>query len=212
MQEGTVYSEFQYLYPPRPEFVLSYDRLPFYEKMGWIGQYKKNGTCSLIGVSPAGEIISMNRHKENHRAWDMPEWMKEELRRLFPKKEWTVLVGELLHNKTPSIKDTMYIFDILVLRGKFLYGSTFTQRSEILDSILPKVGEEYSHYVIDAGLWRAKTLKEGLLEHFKGIKEVKIDEGIVLKDPSGKLRLCDRVNSNSSWQAKVRHSAKNYQF
>lgn len=35
------YTEFKFLYPPRPDFVLTYDRIPYYESDGWVGQFKK---------------------------------------------------------------------------------------------------------------------------------------------------------------------------
>ena len=208
------YDSFKYLYPPRPEFILSYDRISFYERMGWFGQYKKNGTCTILALSPSGDFTAMTRHAEAHKQWEMNASLKKSLRSILPQGEWIVLVSELLHNKTVSIKNTLYIHDILVYNSEYLLGSTLKSRQVILDKILPYHDEEYSHYVLDPNnkLWRAKNFTKDILKQFQSITDPKIDEGIVLKDPTGKLSLCDKPDSNKSWQAKVRYATKNYSF
>jgi hypothetical protein len=214
---GIPYNEFKYLYPPRPEFILSWDRIPYYEKLGWIGQYKKNGTCTILAVGPQDgdtAVIAMGRHAEDHKAWKLNDYLREKLIELLPENSWTVLIAEVMHSKTPTIKDTLYIHDLVVHKSEFLMGSTFKSRQQILDKILPVEDETYSHYVVDHKnkLWRAKNITEDILGHFQRIKDTRIDEGIVLKDPTGKLKPCDKSDSNKSWQAKVRHPHKNYSF
>lgn len=206
------YLEWKYLYPPRPEASLTADRLPYYEKEGWWGQYKKNGTCSIDGFSPTGLFHSMNRHAEPHRAWRMTDRVKEVLASFFPRKSWTVVVLEILHSKTPTIKDTVYIHDLLVLESQYLLGTTFDYRQSLLEQLLPSSVLTKSHYVIDQNVWRARNIKKDFLKHFTEIIDPKIDEGLVLKNPQGTLKRCSSPGSNSGWQLKFRYPTKNYQF
>ena len=208
------YTEFQYLFPPRPEHVLSSDRLGWYEKEGWHAQYKKNGTCTIVAMGPDSgggiEFVAMNRHKELHKAWQLTADVKEGLLRLLPHNHWTVLVGEILHNKTPTIKNTIYFHDILVMNSEYLLDTTFAQRQIWLASLLPSKVEAYSHYAVTEHIWRAKLLTKDLAKHFTSITNQTIDEGLVLKKPDAKLKMCDSEKTNSGWQAKVRYAKKNY--
>ena len=112
-----------FLWPPRPEKAIPRDLIPFYEKRGSIAQIKKNGTCTVIDVDAAGVPTFWNRHQELHKAWTAPAHIVEYFKQ-FPD---SVFVGELLHNKGPSVKDTLYLFDILVLKGNVLIGTTLKE-------------------------------------------------------------------------------------
>lgn len=222
------YNDFKYLYPPRPEWVLTYDRIPYWEAQGWIGQYKKNGTNTIVGLAPVGHPVpinipgvirahnrifyAMNRHQEAHRAWQLTAHVSGVLAELLPRDSITVLVGEIMHSKTPTIKDTIYFHDVIVYGSKQLVGSTYAERQKILERLLPAQDEDYSHYIVDDKVWRAKSLKSGILQAYHDIEDIKIDEGIVLKNPKGKLKPCRTEKSNQDWQAKVRYATKNYQF
>jgi len=208
------YDSWKYLFPPRPESAIPPDMLAFYEKRGWVCQYKKNGTCTIIGVSPDRKLIAINRHQENHKAWQLTQHIKDALRSIFTKPLWYVVVAEIMHSKTPTIKDTIFIHDILVHESEYLVGTTFKERQEILNPYLLTNVETKTHYVCDTDgkVWFAKIYDKGFADLFRSIKEPKIDEGLVLKDPNGKLRSCDRADANSSWQVKCRHSTKSYQF
>lgn len=209
------YLEFEYLYPPRPEIAIIPEHINYYEKSKkWIAQYKKNGTCSIVAISPLKEIIAMNRHKESHKQWSVTSHVKTELARLFPENKWFVLIAELLHAKAKSIKDTLYIHDCVVWGSKFLYGSTFMERQKLLDARLITNAEAQTHYVCDSEgkIWYAKRFHKNLSYLFFGIKDTSIDEGLVLKDPNGKLQFCIKPDSNSGWSVKCRHETKNYLY
>ena len=210
------YTRWQFLFPPRPDAAIPSAMLAFYEKKGWSAQYKKNGTNTIIGISPEKEFTAMTRHKTEHKAWQLTGHIKKELTRLFPEAEWFVLCAEIMHSKTPTIKDTIYIHDCLVWQGEFLLNSTFAERCKLLDDrMIPNsVSESESHYVCDTEgkIWFAKRFTKKFKEIFQAIKNVKIDEGLVLKDPEGKLRACSRPDDNSGWQVKCRHQAKGYAF
>lgn len=204
------YNAFRYLYPPRPEYIITSDRLKVYEKDGWTAQYKKNGTCSLVVVGPNNEFHMMDRHAETQKMWKPSLTIIESVRKLCPRDKWTVLVAEGLHNKTPTIKDTLYFFDIIVKDSVYLTGTTFLERQAMLEAMFPANAESYSHYVTTDKIWRAKLLTKNFLKTFRDIKDPKIDEGLVLKKPTAKLDFCDKEKSNAGWQLKIRYATKNY--
>ena len=208
------YTKYTTLYPPRPEAAIPPQMLNFYEKKGWWAQYKKNGTNTVIWIPPNKKIIYKNRHGEAHRAWSMPDFIREQLALLFPEKKWFVLCAELMHSKTKQFKDILYLHDMLVWKGEFLLGSTFRERQEIMDERLITNVETHSHYVCDdlGKIWYAKRFEENFQGIWRSIKDPKVDEGLVLKDPEGKLRACLTEKENSSWLAKCRHGHKNYNF
>ena len=208
------YSKWKFLFPPRPEYAIASAMLRYYEGRGWLAQYKKNGTNTLLGISPKKEIIAMTRRGEPHKAWQVTEHIKKELARLFPEPKWFVICAELLHNKNATIKDTIYIFDVLVWNGDFLFDSTFLERQELLDKRLITNVEAQSHYVCDTEgkVWYAKRFEKGFRKMFASIRDARIDEGLVIKDPKGRLRSCRTATDNASWQVKCRHPSKHYQF
>jgi len=207
------YSTYTYLYPPRAGHVITSDLLHMYEERGWVAQYKKNGTSTTITIDPLGNVKFMTRHATAHKAWQCPTWLQVALLQYFPAKRWTMIIAELLHNKTPSIKDTLYIYDVIVYQNTHLIGSTFNGRQKILDGIFPHEGKEAdSHWEISAGIWRAKNLTSGFHKAFADIADPKIDEGLVVKDPAAKLKWCNKAENNTSWQVKCRYPTKNSQF
>jgi hypothetical protein len=180
--------------------------------MGFVAQVKKNGTCSEIAVSPTKKLVTMNRHNEEHRAWS-PTPASSAAFKALPGNGWYVILAELMHSKVPGIRDTNYIFDILVANGEYLIGTTFEERQKILYGLFYREGMEAtrSHYVVDSNTWLARVYTKGLPKLFDLLTEDQ-DAGIVLKNPKAVLEPCSRPNSNSSWALKVRRGTKNYGF
>jgi hypothetical protein len=212
------YEEYQYLYPPRPEHAIPPHMINVYERQGFVAQVKKNGTCSVIAVAPDRSLTCMRRHGPTvpHKLWTPTAASSRMFRRL-KGKGWYVFVAELLHSKTPTIKDTNYLFDLLVDDGEYLVGTTFAQRQERLQALMlplvvskrPAVME--SHYVIDDHLWLARVHTKGLKQLFDSLEKHE-DEGIVLKKPNARLDLCFNERANQAWQVKCRKGHKNYGF
>ena len=202
------YNEFRFLYPPRPENAVSPIHINLFQNKGWWGNYKMNGTCSLVALDPSGHMHTRTRHNTPHKAWSpstsrMPKLMAK----YATPGKWSVFVAELLHSKTPETKDTLYIFDMIVRGSKELVGTTYGDRQEMLQGIFSDVqADKDTHYEIQDGLWLAKNHKVGLRERFETVKACvsKEIEGLVMKDPSGTLGLMDRTGGNQSWQVKCR--------
>ena len=206
------YDKAKFLYPPRPEDKILPDHLAFYEKQGWWAQIKKNGTCSILGVGPTGEIYTQTRHGEDHKLWKPSE---ESLRPFKDRAngKWRVYVVEVLDAKTPHIKDTIYVHDIIVNNGIILEGTTFSERQDLLLEIFPEyIGEGFGYNKVTEKVWLATLIKHDFKWIFDSIDDQKVDEGLVLKDPKQSLTQMWRKGSNVSWQLKCRKPTKNYGY
>lgn len=201
-QSGT--SKMNFLFPPRPEKAIAPSLLGLYERRGYIAQLKKNGTCQVIIIGKTGCVNFKTRHNEDNKAWQPPL----DIIRYFANFPDSVFVGELLHNKHPSVKNTIVLFDILRFRGEDQIGVTLAQRLYVFDNYVPPLmnkvqitktyrheGEEYTHF---------KKLYDTITDP--------IDEGLVLKDPLAPLKSCLRDGMNKGWQVKVRKGTKNYGY
>jgi hypothetical protein len=213
-QEKYMYNSFKYLYPPRPENALTPDRISYYEKHGFVGQYKKNGTCSIFAINHPNDFIAMTRHNDNHKQWVFSQYFHGCFAKYLPANKWHVFVGEVLHSKTVNIKDTVYIFDILVYNSEELYGSKFMDRQNLLKEIFQADHKQqmYSHYEIEPRFLLARNFESGMYDMFKNIEDKTVDEGFVLKKKDAILKDCYSASNNSSWQIKFRHPSKKYQF
>lgn len=205
------YTDYSYLWPPRPETKLPQSMLGFYQKRGYWAQVKKNGTCTVI-FARGLEVLFKTRHLDidngDHRMWTpLPEHT-----RFFQSAspEWNVYVAELIHSKTPHIKNELYIFDQIVENGVHLVGSTFAERQAMLHKRWKPTSETYDQYRIAPYISVAKSFDHGFNEAFTHLNPE--DEGLVLKDPNAELRACFKQDSNNKWQAKCRVPTKNYGF
>lgn len=194
------YSQYSYLWPPRPEQVITPVMLPFYEKQGWVAQYKKNGTCTLIFTN-GKEVIYKTRHNEDHKAWTPLPEHNEYFREIAKSGNWYVFEAELLHSKG-EIKNHLHIFDCLVWDGEYLIGSTLPERVIKCLAYLTFFEDKYFSITITFTTEFQKLFQDCQNE----------DEGLVLKNPLTRLNVCSTPSSNSKWQVKCRRETKNYGY
>ena len=224
------FDSYTYLWPPRPEKAIPPTMLSYYESKGWLAQIKLNGTCNVLAVNPERHIVAMSRHKEPHKLWT-PNADSERAFAHLPGNGWYVFVAELLHSKVadPGLKNINYIHDMLVADGEMLNGSAYQARLDFLYALFSRhidaqeQPDSISHTVIDANTWLAKSHCSGLAilggtmmgdfeKLFAETAKHKEMEGLVLKDPEAKLKLCVKADSNSAWQVKCRNPSKAYSF
>ncbi len=197
------YEKYNFIKPPRAETKIPPALLSFYEERGYVAQYKKNGTNSIIFVSPEKELIVKTRHNADHKAWRFTEASAHVFKAL-PGKGWYVINAELLHSKTPAVKDTHYIHDIFVNDGEYLVGVPYSERYRQLYNLFSDVIVRDSHFVIDDNTWLARCIVKGFAKTFASMNKQE-DEGLVLKRPNGLL-------SRTDWLVKCRKSHENYSF
>lgn len=207
------YTDFMYLYPPRPENTILPGMLGVFEKNKFIAQIKKNGVCSILCISPDKTMIWKTRHNTDHKAWTPKEINLDPFMRL--PKRWYYFCFELLHNKTKDIKNTIYLFDILVANSNYLLDMSYIERYNIMRDLLPplNIGNQFDtiSYPGESNIWVANNYQLGF-EHLFSKLDNPEDEGLVLKDPKATLEMCSRVSSNTSGMLKCRKSTKNYTF
>lgn len=194
-----------FIFPPRAEMAVDLPFLNVYEKQGWWGQIKKNGTCSVICIHSNGDITAKNRHGEYHKAWQFTEKSKESFR-IFIQYAPVIIVAELMNNKVPGIRDINYVHDILMIKGQILQ-KNYAIRYGLLDKIYSKYASESftdSHMIIDDNTWFAKIIKENIVNIAYNLTKPE-DEGIVMKNPSIIWNA-----KNDFWSVKWRKKTKNY--
>lgn len=211
------YDHYEYLWPPRPEQVIPPSTIPLYEAQGWMAQVKKNGTCTVI-FTDGEQVIYKTRHNDDHKAWT-PKPEHDAVFKAFAKNgKWCVLVAELLHSKGVGIKDTFYVFDLLVLDGEYLIDTILVSRLDKLYERFNKISPTWyiddamkDHYSFTDKIWLAVDFYSGFKQTYDNLTNPE-DEGLVFKNPNATLKACVTSSSNSAWQVKCRKATKNYGF
>lgn len=204
------YDNYMYLWPPRPESKIPVGMTAFYDRRGWVSQAKLNGTCSVIFTNGTDCIIK-TRHNDDHRAW-VPETEHLEFFKSTAKHgKWNVFVAELMHNKSPLVKNMLYVFDLIVESGRQLIDVAFDERQQRLEQLIPG-SEQVIWYENSRHIVRARNHTGNSRELYDRITAIPYVEGVVMKDPKAVLGLCNRPDNNTGWQVKCRKTTKNYGF
>ncbi|HYT43820.1 MAG TPA: hypothetical protein VEP90_15885 [Methylomirabilota bacterium] len=201
------YDKYHFIKPCRAEQPIPPNMLQLYENRNWLAQYKMNGTNSLIFVSDVGEnggreITFRTRHDTAHKLWQFSDASMAAFEEM-PTNGWYVFNTELLHSKTPHIKDTNFIHDILVYDSKYLVGSTYHDRYELLHRIFKPLHTTWDgHWCVDSNTWIAQNYYRDFELMFYSLHSLHEDEkeGLILKNPSAILDM----KSSSNWLVKCK--------
>ncbi len=207
------------LYPPRPKTSIPPAKIGGYEKKCWVAQRKFNGTRTVIyQTGETGADISMlTRHRTPHKQYMLTKDMRTALESLGV-GPLAVLDGELMHNKTRGLKNTIVLFDILVLDGEYLIGSTYAERYSLLWKALggPKTFEQVTGHSLAlhvvGNVWLAENFMTDLTDRFNDCINLDEIEGLVIKNPGGTLDWGTQEANNGSWQVRCRKPHKNYRW
>jgi hypothetical protein len=207
------YNDFRYIYPPRPEIKTPPKAIPIYERMGFWGTPKLNGSNGMSFIKP-GTTKVMGRHNDSFSRQIVPH---EDFQRLHRGSGWMVLNGEYMNKSKRDGNGVIFnanfvIFDILVYNGKYLIGSTYEERQELLDSLYNLSPFDPWIDKVSNNIYRVKNFKSGFLDKYDEIIQIDMYEGWVLKKPKGKLETGFRYGNNTGWQLKARKSTKNYSY
>jgi ATP-dependent DNA ligase len=210
-----LYNKFRYIFPPRPKNAIPVDELDFWDNNTLLSQPKLNGSNSLIFTN-GEKVIVMNRHNQtltNVRV------TTDEIKSIYKGNgEWMVLNAEYM-NKSQNdetgrpFNHKFVIFDILVLEGNYLVGTTFEQRVAILNDLYGQVDCEKEHlYGISENIYRVKSYNGGFLDLYNDLIKVDMYEGLVMKRKNAKLELGTNEMNNVKSQIKCRRKTKNYLY
>lgn len=181
---------------PSPDYINEIDASREY-----VAEKKFNGDNTLIHTD---EMKWWNRKHELCR-YNPPEPMREELARWKEVGGNAIINAELMHYHTTTVKDVLHVHCIMAWKGEYLYGKTWGDSRAILDRCIDQglSGE----YIQISPVW-----KSGFWELYKEA-DGKIIEGIILKNPKGKLVFVSAHEPKDvAWMKKIRVPSKKYQF
>lgn len=208
------YSSYRYFFPPRPEVKSPQSGLTTYERMGFVGQPKLNGSCAELYTNGSTDIKLMNRHQESFVRQLIPP---QDLLALHKSNGYQVLVGEYMNKSKKDGKGNLFngclvLFDILVHNGQYLTGTKFMERQELMASLFP--GNDYDNYLtqVSNNVFKVKNFKTGFVPLYNEIVKIDMYEGLVLKRPDGILEAGFRPANNTGWMVKIRKETKNYTY
>jgi len=209
------YSNYRYIYPPRPKNAIMSSDLDFWDNNTLLGQPKLNGSNCTIYTNGEKHIV-MNRHNGRLTNFQITD---EELKSMYRGNgEWMVINGEYM-NKSKSDENRkvfnhkFVIFDILVLDGDSLVGKTFEERVVLLDKLYgTKACEKPYLYGISENIYRVKSYTSNFLDLYNDLVEIDMIEGLVLKRKSARLEAGNSELNNCKSQLKCRKPTRNYRY
>ena len=214
------YTEFSYIFPPRPEVKSPRENIKFIESRGFWAQPKYNGSCCILATD-GDKVRIMNRHEEEFSRMLIED---DDLRNMHigPTGTWCYLVGEYMNKSKKSdfgktFNGCIVFFDVLVYGGYSLVGETFEERYYQLETGFGRDIAQCtdSRWVYETGrpkAYLAPVFKRDLGAYWDEAVLTDMVEGFVFKSPDSKLEPGRREKNNTSWQVKVRKPTKNYQF
>jgi hypothetical protein len=177
---------------PKPDYINSLDASKKY-----IAEQKWNGdNCLIYTAGPGSSLELWNRHKARLKYVPTPE-MVATIKRWPPN---SVINAELVHSKTKTVKNTLIVHSALVWEGKPLIGKTWGDARKLIE------GLNYSDNVRLSQIWQS-----GFWALFLAA-EMPVIEGIVLKNPLGRLVISTTPVSDVSFMLKIRKPCKKYSF
>lgn len=210
------YPKFSYIYPPRPKNAVPQDELDFWDSGSMLAQPKLNGSNTTIYTNGI-KVIVMNRHNQRLTNFRLND--EEIIKSIYRGNgEWMVINGEYM-NKSKNDKfrkvfnHKFVIFDILVLEGNYLVGTTFEERVEMLDELYGQVEcEDEFLFNLSENIYRVKSYKRDFNDVFNRLVEIDMYEGLVMKRRSAKLEMGTSEMNNVKSQIKCRKVTKNYKY
>lgn len=211
----------KFIFPPRAEYKTKPENLTRYDDGNYYFQPKLNGSASVVMLHNDGRRQVWNRHGKQ---LSLIDYNQVNLNPLYRGKGWLMLAGELL-NKNKKGEDgqpfnqKFCLWDILMLDGVKLEGTSVIQRVELVSNLYqPKAEQPIKHLIDIAGSENCYTIPSygsyegGFVALYDELTQTDVYEGGVLKLKAGTLAPGLRESNNASWQIKARKETKNYSF
>jgi len=205
------YRKFRFYYPPRPEIALPSESLVDYEDGSWMGQPKLNGSNTTYYINGNESHVYQRRNEPLSNC-------QVDIKPYLPKKGWFGINGEYMNKGQNDIYGNKFshkfvIFDILINESKYLLGTTFEERFEILlDMFQPE--KMYDPYIwqISDEFYMVNPIYKNFKKTYDDIIKIPMYEGLVLKKKSGTMESGLRPVNTSKEQFKFRKATKNYSY
>ncbi len=209
------YANYKYIFPPRPKNAIQSSDLNFWDNGTLIAQPKLNGSNCTIYTNGVKYFV-MNRYGQRLTNFTLTETEINSMYR--GSGDWMVINGEYLNkNKVDenrkAFNHKFVIFDILVLNGDYLVGSTFESRINLLDELYGQNDSEKAYlYSISENVYRVKSYTSDFLNIYNDFVKIDVIEGVVMKRKNAKLEISGSSDNNSRSQLKCRKVTKNYRY
>jgi len=183
----------KYLYPCKPNPLALGS--PFLDELDkdvrWIGEIKKNGWRCLVHRDSG--LVLWTRHKTT-----INEPLEALRDGLMAVPEQTILDGELVHFRTTDIKGVLYLFDILLHKGRQLTDLPFADRRKVLEDVCAKI----------SGVELAAQVRIGKKALYHQALKDPVNEGIVLKKLDSKYLVSEKRCLQNPFWLKVKRPEK----
>lgn len=224
-----------YVYPPRTSNVIPIGQYDLFKQLGFIAQLKYNDSHLELDYDGSVYVDSYDRHK-GHLAYDFSR-VREDLDQFGqmlashtvcleePGNGRYLIDGGLLHSKHAAVKDMLVIWDILIANGKQLIGTTYNDRYQALRNMFPADAPLFEHKgqplgrlltprIILPTIYQADEFDKAwdVVNAINKHYPTPLVEGIMLKNPLGKLGYGFMENSPCDWMVKSRVKTGRHKF
>lgn len=219
----------EFLYPPRPVRAVAPGMHRAFLYLNYRVQTKKNGSCAVIHVGDDGKLKQFwtRRGEERHA----PDYVHAAVDAMRDARN-SVVVGEVIGKKVKGSPNCLYVFDLLVHKGEYLYGRSSVDRLKLISEsilgarekiLLPQPIEIVGKTVVQdqTQVISRSDNRLRMVTSFKFTRALRPmerlvyhdeDEGVVFKDLSAPLEPCTSPSANQTWMVKTRFPRANYSF
>ncbi len=212
---GIPYPRFSYIYPPRPQATIEFGSesfLSLLDKPGWAAEVKVNEQRNMIYIGPDGSQQWWNRHKSGHKNFSPPVWLSDQVRNCVKVEsgKWSVIDGGIVHAKDATVKNTLYFWDVLVLNGEYLLGTTRNYRHDLLLDITGAKAVEPKNHIrsISDNLWVSDSISQDHWMEWENLTKISWIEGFVFKYGPGRLKPGITKSNNGEWLVRCRKDSE----
>lgn len=209
-----------YIYPPRATTSVPREQSYEWQQQNWIAQLKYNDTRCCIKLKSDGRIELWNRHAARIN-YNIPTYLQDQLDQLRQTMPgYTLLDGGLIHDRHAAIKDTIVIWDIIILQSKYQTQPTYQQRYDKLQALTK---QPYYHnniqiaqcitdnIIIPINYTQFETAWS-IVDQVNKPYDTPLLEGVMIKNPLSQLRRATKPINNSEWQVRSRVTTGRHLF
>lgn len=214
----------KYIFPPRTKHSFPKETQETIQCAPWIAQYKFNDTRCIINIT-GGNITLWSRHAEQIKNYTPTEEITQQIHNIHKLLGTPItlqLDGGILHSKHPAIKNTIIIWDILVLKNQMI-GTTYISRYNQLHNVSTletyNIGNTpVAHHITQNIMLPINIPPNEWDQAWENIYKINqpytqpLIEGLVYKNTQGKLKLGLKPDNNTDWTYKSRVSTKRHQI
>jgi len=206
-----------FYYPNRPTLVPPDPKNPLDPKPDYLTSLEAEGRYSALEFKWNGDNTTIKTH--DYSFWNRqgqrlaytphPDMLRE--LKQFPRG--CTLNGELMHRHTKKVKDLLILHCVMEWKNELLLGKTWGDSRVLLEaqSWLPRTAGTQLSYGCHVLL--AQLHHSHYWERFQEAKACDDSiEGIIVKNPKGKLVFSATPIPDVSWMLKIRKPSKKYSF